>query len=100
MKRLIFWIFAFASMAAISCAQSALSAATVVIDDVTVIDATGAPALPHRTVVVRDGHILEITKPEDVHAPKIAAIHVDGRERFFFLGAWHMTVHTIVGIGL
>jgi len=97
MKRLIFWIFAFASMAAISCAQSALSAATVVIDDVTVIDATGAPALPHRTVVVRDGHILEITKPEDVHAPKIAAIHVDGRGKFLIPGLWDMHVHMIFG---
>jgi len=84
-------------MAAISCAQSALSAATVVIDDVTVIDATGAPALPHRTVVVRDGHILEITKPEDVHAPKIAAIHVDGRGKFLIPGLWDMHVHMIFG---
>ncbi|MGA8273275.1 MAG: amidohydrolase family protein [Candidatus Sulfotelmatobacter sp.] len=97
MKRLIFCIFAFASMSAIGCAQSNSSPTILLIDDVTVIDSTGAPAQPHRTVVVRDRHIAEIAKPEDVRAEKLAAVHVDGRGKFLIPGLWDMHVHMIFG---
>lgn len=97
MKRFIFWIFALASMSAIGCAQSSLSAATIVIDDVTVIDATGAPAQPHRTVVVRGNRIAEIAKPEDVRAEKLAAVRLDGKGKFLIPGLWDMHVHMTFG---
>src|ERR1035437_8982688 len=54
MKRLILLALALAVLCTIGCAQSS-SPSVLVIHDVTVIDATGAPAQAHRTVIVRDG---------------------------------------------
>jgi imidazolonepropionase-like amidohydrolase len=64
------------------------------IENVTVIDATGAPAQPHRTVIVRDGHIQGIYKTK--RTPK-GALHVDGTGRFLIPGLWDMHVHTVFG---
>jgi len=61
--------------------------------NVTVIDMTGAPPKPGRTVVVRGGRIAEIGVTGKVHAPKGASV-VDGTGKFLIPGLWDMHVHT------
>jgi imidazolonepropionase-like amidohydrolase len=69
--------------------------ATVVITDVTVIDATGAPPLPHTTVVIEGERITEIRPASTAQNPKRAQV-VDGAGRFLIPGLWDAHVHTFV----
>jgi len=97
MKRLSLslWIPVLAALTAIAGAQS--SPATLVIDDVSVIDATGAPAQPHRTVIVRDGKIEEILDSADDASKKLSGGHVNGTGKFLIPGLWDMHVHMVFG---
>jgi imidazolonepropionase-like amidohydrolase len=58
MKRLLLGIFVLTGIGTVGHAQSTPS--VLIIHDVTVIDVTGAPAQPHRVVIVRDGKIEEV----------------------------------------
>jgi imidazolonepropionase-like amidohydrolase len=87
-------IFALLGLAAIAGAQSP---SVLIIHDVTVIDATGAPAQVHRTVVVRDGKIAEIVSSEAGTDRKVPGTHIDGRGRFLIPGLWDMHVHIVFG---
>jgi imidazolonepropionase-like amidohydrolase len=82
------------SLLAFSCAALAQSSSPLIIDDVTVIDATGAPAQPHRTVIVRDGYIQGIY--ENRQAQK-GALRINGTGKFLIPGLWDMHVHTVFG---
>src|ERR1700676_1868642 len=93
MKRFIVWILTFAGLGAAAGAQSP-SAKVLIIHDVTVIDATGAPAQPHRTVIVRDGKIEEIGSPM---AQTLPGVHVNGSGKFLIPGLWDMHVHMVFG---
>ncbi len=64
------------------------SAQTVAITHVTIVDTTGAPSQPDRTVVIRDGRIAGIA----ASAPAQATI-VDGRGKFLVPGLCDMHVH-------
>ena len=64
----------------------------LVIRNVTVIDATGAPAKPEMTVVVRDGRIAKIGKAGEVVAPEAARV-IDGSGKFLIPGLWDMHGH-------
>jgi hypothetical protein len=68
----------------------ACSAQSLVIQNVTVIDATGAAARPGMSVEIENGQIAEIKK--SIHPPKGAAI-VDGTGKFLIPGLWDMHVH-------
>lgn len=59
---------------------------------VTVIDATGAPEQPDRTVLVRDGKIVAIGPAASVPIPKDARL-VDSRGLFMIPGLWDMHAH-------
>ena len=96
MKRLFLWISFFAALGAISVAQSS-SPSILIIHDVTVIDATGAPAQPHRTVIVRDGKIEEIADSGGGMGGKLSGVHVDGSRKFLIPGLWDMHVHMVFG---
>lgn len=74
----------------------AASADTLAITHINVIDATGTPAQPDMTVVVRDGHIVELGKSDAVHAPADAKA-VDGSGKYLIPGLWDMHVHTVFG---
>ncbi|MGH3885455.1 MAG: amidohydrolase family protein [Pseudonocardiaceae bacterium] len=65
---------------------------TVAITNVTVIDATGAPAQPGMTVVVRGDRIATLGASRDVAVPKEATV-VDGAGKFLIPGLWDMHVH-------
>jgi imidazolonepropionase-like amidohydrolase len=68
----------------------ACSAQSLVIQNVTVIDATGAPPRPGMSVGIEKGQIVEIKK--SIHAPKGADV-IDGTGKFLIPGLWDMHVH-------
>jgi len=87
---------ALAVLCAIGWAQSS-SPSVLIIHDVTVIDATGAPAQLHRTVIVRDGRIEEVGSSAGGMGGKLAGVHVDGSGKFLIPGLWDMHVHMVFG---
>src|SRR5580704_3473313 len=98
MKRLFLLILTLVGLGAIYGAQSS-STNGLYIDDVTVIDATGAPPQPHRGVMVRDGRIVGIVPGEELGkaSEKLAGTWVDGRGKFLIPGLWDMHVHMVFG---
>jgi predicted amidohydrolase len=96
MKQLILWAIAFISWCAMGCAQSS-SPQTIYIHDVTVIDATGAPAQPHRSVIIRGGRIVAIVASGEKSAGPASAFQVDGHGKFLIPGLWDMHVHMAFG---
>jgi imidazolonepropionase-like amidohydrolase len=64
---------------------------SLVIEDVTVVDATGKPPTPHTDVVVRDGRIVALDAcglREHGHLPVC-----DGRGRYLIPGMWETQAH-------
>jgi imidazolonepropionase-like amidohydrolase len=98
MKQLGVWILCLAWLC-VTCPAQSSSSSLVVIDDVTVINVTaiGAPALPHRTVVVRDGRIEQVVKTEDLRGSKPEGVRIDGKGKFLIPGFWDMHVHMAFG---
>lgn len=94
MRPSLAWILLSTWLCATAVAQSS---PPLIIDDVTVIDATGAPAQPHRTVIVREGKIDAIAGPSDTKAAKFPGTHVDGAGKFLIPGLWDMHVHMVFG---
>jgi len=68
--------------------------APLVFVHVSVIDATGAPAQPDRTVVVQDGRIAAIGQTGRLKIPRSARL-VDGSGKFLIPGLWDMHAHLI-----
>jgi imidazolonepropionase-like amidohydrolase len=68
------------------------AAATLAIRDVTVIDGTGAPPVPHSTIVIQGERILELAPAAKARIPKGARV-IDGRGRYAIPGLWDMHVH-------
>jgi len=96
MKRLVLSAIALAVLCAIGRAQSA-APSLLIIHEVTVIDATGSPAQPHRTVIVRDGKIEEIGSSDRSRGRTLAGVQVDGTGKFLVPGLWDMHVHMAFG---
>ena len=65
------------------------------IPNVTVIDATGAPAKPNMTVIITGDRITQIGNTGKVAIPKNAQM-VDGKGKFLIPGLWDMHVHTLM----
>lgn len=61
---------------------------------VTVIDATGAAAMPDMTVIISGDRIIKIGKVSDVAIPERAQL-VDGTGKFLIPGLWDMHVHIL-----
>lgn len=79
------------------CSGQSSSPSVLIIHDVTVIDATGAPAQAHRTVLVRDGKIEDVGFSSGGMGEKLSAVHVDGSGKFLIPGLWDMHVHMVFG---
>ncbi|HEU4539433.1 MAG TPA: amidohydrolase family protein, partial [Polyangiaceae bacterium] len=62
------------------------------IEDVTVIDATGAPPRPHATVLVEDGRVVAVGPASELRAPP-GARRVAGAGAFLVPGLWDMHAH-------
>ena len=71
-------------------------AGSLVIQRVTVIDATGGPAQPGMTVVIEQGQIIAIGPWKKIKVPAGSEI-VDGRGKFLIPGLWDMHVHGYSG---
>ena len=69
-----------------------LPAAPLLIRDVTVIDATGAPARPNMSVLVTGQKITAIGIASSIAVPKGVAV-LNGRGKFLIPGLWDMHVH-------
>jgi imidazolonepropionase-like amidohydrolase len=93
MKRVLLCVL----LSAAACLAQSSTSSTVIIHDVTVIDATGAPAKPHQTVIVRDGKIEAIDSSGGGFGGKLPGTHVDGTGKFLIPGLWDMHVHMVFG---
>src|ERR1700756_3813877 len=80
-----------------ACLKQSPTSSTLIIHDVTVIDATGAPAKPHQTVIVRGGKIEAIDNSGMGFGGKLSGTHVDGTGKFLIPGLWDMHVHVVFG---
>ena len=69
------------------------------IHDVTVIDATGAPAEAHRSVIVHGNRIVGIVPSARLEnsSHKLVGTWIDGRGKFLIPGLWDMHVHMVFG---
>jgi imidazolonepropionase-like amidohydrolase len=72
------------------------TAATLAIDHVNLVDATGTPPQPDMTVVVKDGRIVDLVKSDAVHVPADARV-VDASGKYLIPGLWDMHVHEAFG---
>jgi imidazolonepropionase-like amidohydrolase len=77
-------------------AQGAAPNAPLVFTHVTVIDATGSPAQPDMTVVVKERRIVELGRSAEVQAPQGATV-VDAAGKYLIPGLWDMHVHEVFG---
>src|SRR4051812_29986554 len=73
------------------CAFAQAAQRTLVITHVTVIDGTGRPPMPDRTVVIRGKRIIGIGNGVTRVSP--TATFIDGRGKFLIPGLWDMHVH-------
>jgi imidazolonepropionase-like amidohydrolase len=64
----------------------------LVLTGITVIDATGTPAQPGMTVLIKAGRIAEVGNSGSVAIPAGARV-VDGRRKYLIPGLWDMHVH-------
>jgi imidazolonepropionase-like amidohydrolase len=71
------------------------SGGPIAITNVTVIDTTGGPAKPNRTVVI-DGNRITYVEKGRAHVSKQARV-IDGTGKFLIPGLWDMHVHTFFG---
>ena len=88
----------FVACLALACGLGAgvVSAVTLAILHVNVIDATGSPPQPNMTVIVRDGRIAELGPSDAVHAPTDST-SVEASGKYLIPGLWDMHVHTVFG---
>ena len=93
MKRVLLCVL----LTAAACLAQSSTSSTLIIHDVTVIDATGAPANPHQTVIVRDGRIEAIDSSGGGFGGMLPGTHVDGTGKFLIPGLWDMHVHMVFG---
>jgi hypothetical protein len=73
-------------------AVAQVQGATTFIRNVTLIDGTGAPPMPHMTLVLRGERIVELGPAAQLKLPKGASI-VEGRGKYVIPGLWDMHVH-------
>jgi hypothetical protein len=74
--------------------QQKLQQNILAISDITIIDATGAPAKPNMTVIITGDQITKIAKTGEVEIPKNAQV-IDGKGKFLIPGLWDMHAHTV-----
>ena len=75
----------------------AQSGATILIEDVTVIDGTGGPPIVHAFVLIRGDRISRVAR--QTIRSGAGATRVDGRGKYLIPGLWDMHVHLRGGFG-
>ena len=66
----------------------------LVIHNVTLIDASGAPPAPHTTIVIEEGRIVTLGPTGDIAIPTGSRL-IDGEGRFLIPGLWDLHVHAM-----
>src|SRR5215467_13899825 len=81
----------------VSLCGSSISAQTdsLLVQDVSVIDSTGAPPQPHVSVLIIGGHIKSISPVSHTPTPQRGQTTLDGRGKFLIAGLWDMHVHSL-----
>jgi imidazolonepropionase-like amidohydrolase len=69
-----------------------LAAASIAVQDVTVIDVASGTARPHMTVVIDEGKISRVGPAASIPLPASTRI-VPGKDKFLIPGLWDMHVH-------
>ncbi len=90
MKRI--WLLPILLAAYLPLSVNPQSSRTLVIRQITVIDATGAQPKPKMTIVISGDRITALGEDGRIAVPKGAQI-VDGRGKFLIPGLWDMHVH-------
>jgi len=97
MKRTFFCSFVLLILCAMAAAQSP-SSSSLIIHDVTVIDTAGGAAQAHRSVVVRDDHIVSIVPSAELEKKeRLPGTWIEGKGKFLIPGLWDMHVHMVFG---
>ena len=96
MPRLLLTTLILSLLSAVFPASSAAQDHPLAFTHVTVIDATGAPALPDMTVIVAGKKITQLGKSASTTVPK-SATTIDATGKFLIPGLWDMHVHEIFG---
>lgn len=73
-------------------AQANSNNGAIALTHVTVIDATGSPAKPDMTVVIRGDRIAKLGRSDKLRTPSDALV-IDARGKFLIPGLWDMHVH-------
>jgi imidazolonepropionase-like amidohydrolase len=94
MKRVLLCVLL---LTVVACLGQSSTSSTLIIHDVTIIDATGAPAKPHQTVIMRDGQIEALDSSIGGFGQELPGTHVDGTGKFLIPGLWDMHVHMVFG---
>ncbi|HVF27019.1 MAG TPA: amidohydrolase family protein [Pyrinomonadaceae bacterium] len=72
--------------------SNAAQSRSIVLRNVTVIDATGSPPLPNMTVVISGNRIVALGRTERVRVPRNAQV-INGTGKFLIPGLWDMHIH-------
>lgn len=95
---LMVWLTALFAVVGRSTGQSTATSMPerLALTDITVLDGTGAPPRPHRTVLVSDGRIVAIHDARTWIPPEQTRV-IDGRGQYLIPGLWDMHVHLSMG---
>jgi hypothetical protein len=96
MKIFASWLFVFVlPILGIAQEEPLANQRPIAFTHVTVIDATGAPAKPDRTVIVTGSHIAALGKAENVTVPANAQV-INAKNKFMIPGLWDMHTHAFI----
>ena len=90
MKKTIFILFIMLLISSLSCTKT--ETADLAITNVTIIDATGAPAQSEMTVLITENRITKIGKEQRLKVAENAQV-IDGSGKFLIPGLWDMYAH-------
>ncbi len=93
---LLFLLFCLLPLEVFGQQEAGFSQTALVFTDVTVIDATGAPAKPDMTVVIKGDRIAALGKTANLDVPENAQV-VDATGKFLIPGLWDM--HAQIWLG-
>ena len=91
---LLFLLFCLLPLEVFGRQEASSGQTALVFTDVTVIDATGAPAKPDMTVVIKGGRIAALGKTANLDVPENAHV-VDATGKFLIPGLWDMHIHPL-----
>jgi len=96
MHKLLLTVTVIIGSLAVPTAAAAAADSAIAFTHVNIIDATGSPAQPDMTVIIRGQRIVQVAKSGHAQIPADARV-VDAQGKFLIPGLWDMHVHTVFG---